>query len=189
MARAFDAVHSQALRLASEQALLRNNVNDLFVNLARRSQTLVQRQLSLIDQLEQDEQDPDQLSSLFELDHLATRMRRNNENLLILGGTDLARRMMRPVPLTEVVGAAVSEVEQYTRIAVGDSPDLGIQGRVVNDFVHLVAELLENATVFSNPDTEVSVRVAYRRAELVLEIRDRGVGIDSAELGEINERL
>jgi len=189
VARAFDAVHSQALRLASEQALLRNNVNDLFVNLARRSQTLVQRQLSLIDQLEQDEQDPDQLSSLFELDHLATRMRRNNENLLILGGTDLARRMMRPVPLTEVVGAAVSEVEQYTRIAVGDSPDLGIQGRVVNDFVHLVAELLENATVFSNPDTEVSVRVAYRRAELVLEIRDRGVGIDSAELGEINERL
>ncbi|MCA1193539.1 nitrate- and nitrite sensing domain-containing protein [Saccharopolyspora sp. 6V] len=189
VARSFDAVHSQALRLASEQALLRNNVNDLFVNLARRSQTLVQRQLSLIDRLEQDEQDPDQLSSLFELDHLATRMRRNNENLLILGGTDLTRRMMRPVPLTEVVGAAVSEVEQYTRVSVADSPDLAIQGRVVNDFVHLVAELLENATVFSNPDTEVTVRTAYRRQELVLEIRDRGVGIDAAELGEINERL
>ena len=189
VARSFDAVHSQALRLASEQALLRNNVNDLFVNLARRSQTLVQRQLSVIDRLEQDEQDPDQLSSLFELDHLATRMRRNNENLLILGGTDLTRRMVRPVPLTEVVGAAVSEVEQYTRVAVADSPDLAIQGRVVNDFVHLVAELLENATVFSNPDTEVTVRTAYRRQELVLEIRDRGVGIDSAELSEINERL
>ncbi|WP_243791440.1 nitrate- and nitrite sensing domain-containing protein [Saccharopolyspora gloriosae] len=189
VARSFDAVHSQALRLASEQALLRNNVNDLFVNLARRSQTLVQRQLSLIDRLEQDEQDPDQLSSLFELDHLATRMRRNNENLLILGGTDLTRRMMQPVPLTEVVGAAVSEVEQYTRVSVADSPELGIQGRVVNDFVHLVAELLENATVFSNPDTEVTVRTAYRRQELVLEIRDRGVGIDAAELGEINERL
>ncbi|MFR9728589.1 nitrate- and nitrite sensing domain-containing protein [Saccharopolyspora sp. MS10] len=189
VARSFDAVHSQALRLASEQALLRNNVNDLFVNLARRSQTLVQRQLSLIDRLEQDEQDPDQLSSLFELDHLATRMRRNNENLLILGGTDLTRRMMQPVALTEVVGAAVSEVEQYTRVSVADSPELGIQGRVVNDFVHLVAELLENATVFSNPDTEVTVRTAYRRQELVLEIRDRGVGIDAAELGEINERL
>ncbi|MGW0891725.1 nitrate- and nitrite sensing domain-containing protein [Saccharopolyspora sp. NPDC002578] len=189
VARSFDAVHSQALRLASEQALLRNNVNDLFVNLARRSQTLVQRQLSLIDRLEQDEQDPDQLSSLFELDHLATRMRRNNENLLILGGTDLTRRMMQPVPLTEVVGAAVSEVEQYTRVSVADSPELGIQGRVVNDFVHLVAELLENATVFSNPDTDVTVRTAYRRQELVLEIRDRGVGIDAAELGEINERL
>ncbi|WP_460956744.1 sensor histidine kinase [Parasphingorhabdus pacifica] len=189
VARSFDAVHQQALRLASEQALLRNNVNDLFVNLARRSQTLVQRQLSLIDRLEQDEQDPDQLSSLFELDHLATRMRRNNENLLILGGTDLTRRMMRPVPLAEVVGAAVSEVEQYARISTSDTPELAIQGRVVNDFVHLVAELLENATVFSNPDTEVNVRMAYRRQELVLEIRDRGVGIDSGEIGEINERL
>ena len=189
VARSFDAVHSQALRLASEQALLRNNVNDLFVNLARRSQTLVQRQLSLIDSLEQDEQDPDQLSSLFELDHLATRMRRNNENLLILGGTDLTRRMMRPVPLSEVVGAAVSEVEQYARIVVSDAPELAIQGRVVNDLVHLVAELLENATVFSNPDTEVNVRTAYRRQELVVEIRDRGVGIDAAELEEINGRL
>ncbi|MGI8309781.1 sensor histidine kinase [Saccharopolyspora hattusasensis] len=189
VARTFDAVHQQALRLAAEQALLRNNVNDLFVNLARRSQTLVQRQLALIDRLEQDEQDPDQLSSLFELDHLATRMRRNNENLLILGGTDLPRRMMRPVPLNEVLGAAVSEVEQYARIAVVDAPDLAIQGRVVNDFVHLVAELLENATVFSNPDTEVTVRTAYRRQELVIEIRDRGVGIDASEIDEINDRL
>lgn len=189
VARSFDAVHQQALRLASEQALLRTNINDLFVNLARRSQTLVQRQLSLIDRLEQDEQDPDQLSSLFELDHLATRMRRNNENLLILGGTDLTRRMMKPVPLNEVLGAAVSEVEQYARVAVVDSPDLGIQGRVVNDLVHLVAELLENATVFSNPDTEVSVRTAYRRQELVLEIRDRGVGVDAEEIDEINDRL
>jgi signal transduction histidine kinase len=189
VARSFDAVHSQALRLASEQAFLRNNVNDLFVNLARRSQSLVQRQLSLIDRLEQDEQDPDQLSQLFELDHLATRMRRNNENLLILGGTDLTRRMMRPVPLAEVVGAAVSEVEQYARIVIAEAPELAIQGRVVNDLVHLVAELLENATVFSNPDTEVTVRTAYRRQELVLEIRDRGVGIDAEELGDINERL
>ncbi|MDR7301533.1 sensor histidine kinase [Haloactinomyces albus] len=189
VARSFDAVHSQALRLASEQALLRNNVNDLFVNLARRSQTLVQRQLSLIERLEQDEQDPDQLSSLFELDHLATRMRRNNENLLILGGTDLTRRTMRPVPLTEVVGAAVSEVEQYARIAIADAPELAIQGRIVNDVVHLIAELLENATVFSNPDTEVTVRTVYRKQELVLEIRDRGVGIDSEELSDINDRL
>ncbi|WP_461154265.1 sensor histidine kinase [Saccharopolyspora tripterygii] len=189
VARTFDAVHQQALRLAVEQAMLRNNVNDLFVNLARRSQTLVQRQLALIDRLEQDEQDPDQLSSLFELDHLATRMRRNNENLLILGGTDLTRRTMRPVPLNEVLGAAVSEVEQYARVAVVDAPELALQGRVVNDFVHLVAELLENATVFSNPDTEVTVRTAYRRQQLVIEIRDRGVGIDAGEIDEINERL
>lgn len=189
VARTFDAVHQQALRLAAEQALLRTNINDLFVNLARRSQTLVQRQLSLIDRLERDEQDPDQLSSLFELDHLATRMRRNNENLLILGGSDLSRRMTRPVPLNEVLGAAVSEVEQYARINVSDTPDLALQGRVVNDFVHLVAELLENATVFSNPDTEVNVRAAYRKQELVVEIRDRGVGMDEADLAEINDRL
>ncbi|MHA6798186.1 sensor histidine kinase [Bounagaea algeriensis] len=189
VARAFDAVHQQALRLASEQALLRANINDLFVNLARRSQTLVQRQLSLIDQLEQDEQDPDQLASLFELDHLATRMRRNNENLLILGGTDLTRRMVRPVPFNEVLGAAVSEVEQYARIAVADAPDLALQGRMVNDFVHLAAELFENATVYSNPETEVTVRTVYRRQQLVVEIRDRGVGIDPDDLEEINERL
>ncbi len=189
VARSFDAVHAQALRLASEQALLRNNVNDLFVNLARRSQTLVQRQLSLIDRLEQDEQDPDQLSQLFELDHLATRMRRNNENLLVLGGTDLTRRTVRPVPLAEVIGASVSEVEQYARVAIGETPDLAMQGRVVNDIVHLIAELLENATVYSNPDTEVSVRSAYRRQELVLEIRDRGVGVDVEQLDEINDRL
>ncbi|MGJ7908346.1 nitrate- and nitrite sensing domain-containing protein [Actinopolyspora sp. H202] len=189
VARSFDAVHAQALRLASEQALLRNNVNDLFVNLARRSQTLVQRQLSLIDRLEQDEQDPDQLSQLFELDHLATRMRRNNENLLILGGTDLTRRTVRPVPLSEVIGAAVSEVEQYARVVIGETPELAMQGRVVNDIVHLIAELLENATVYSNPDTEVTVRTAYRRQELVLEIRDRGVGVDAEQLDEINDRL
>src|SRR5690606_16141520 len=125
----------------------------------------------------------------FELDHLATRMRRNNENLLILGGSDLSRRMTRPVPLNEVLGAAVSEVEQYARINVSDTPDLALQGRVVNDFVHLVAELLENATVFSNPDTEVNVRAAYRKQELVVEIRDRGVGMDEADLAEINDRL
>lgn len=189
VARSFDEVNSQALRLASEQALLRNNINELFVNLARRSQTLVQRQLSLIDRLEQDEQDPDQLGSLFELDHLATRMRRNSENLLILGGTDLTRRMMRPVSLSEVIGAAVSEVEQYARISIADSPELAVQGRVVNDFVHLVAELLENATAFSNPDTEVSVRTAYRRQTLILEIRDHGVGVAAEELDQINERL
>ncbi|WP_187351999.1 sensor histidine kinase [Allosaccharopolyspora coralli] len=189
VARSFDQVHEQALNLAAEQALLRTNVNELFVNLARRSQTLVQRQLGLIDTLEQDEQDPDQLSQLFELDHLATRMRRNNENLLILGGTDLTRRMMKPVPLSEVLGAAVSEVEQYARVAIAETPELAVQGRAVNDIVHLIAELLENATVFSNPDTEVGIRTAYRRAELVLEIRDRGVGIDAGELDEINYRL
>ena len=190
VARAFDAVHGEAVRLAAEQALLRDNVNAMFVNLSRRSQALVERQLNLIDRLEQDEQDPDQLASLFELDHLATRMRRNSENLLVLSGTDLGRRLTRPVPVSEVLGAAVSEVEQYARVQVAQTPDLTVQGRAVNDLVHLVAELLDNATAFSDPATKVTVRTAKTRAgELAVEIQDRGVGMLDSEIAETNERL
>ncbi|WP_223199555.1 sensor histidine kinase [Solihabitans fulvus] len=190
VARAFDAVHGEAVRLAAEQALLRDNVNSMFVNLSRRSQALVERQLNLIDRLEQDEQDPDQLASLFELDHLATRMRRNSENLLVLSGTDLGRRLTRPVPAAEVLGAAVSEVEQYARVQVAQTPELTVQGRAVNDLVHLVAELLDNATVFSDPATGVTVRTAKtRRGELAIEIQDRGVGMLDQEIVDANERL
>jgi signal transduction histidine kinase len=190
VARAFDAVHGQAVRLAAEQALLRDNVNSIFVNLSRRSQTLVERQLALIDRLEQDEQDPDQLASLFELDHLATRMRRNSENLLVLSGTDLSRRLTKPVPVSDVIGAAVSEVEQYARVQVLPSPELSVQGRAVNDLMHLIAELLDNATAYSDPATKVTVRSARtRRGELAIEIQDRGVGMLEQEIAEANERL
>ncbi|MCE6994175.1 nitrate- and nitrite sensing domain-containing protein [Saccharothrix sp. S26] len=190
VARAFDAVHGEAVRLAAEQALLRDNVNSMFVNLSRRSQALVERQLNLIDRLEQDEQDPDQLASLFELDHLATRMRRNSENLLVLSGTDLSRRLTRPVPAAEVLGAAVSEVEQYARVQVGQTPELTVQGRAVNDLVHLIAELLDNATAFSDPVTKVTVRTARtRKGELAIEIQDRGVGMGEQELADANQRL
>ncbi|MDX8051204.1 nitrate- and nitrite sensing domain-containing protein [Lentzea sp. BCCO 10_0798] len=190
VARAFDAVHGEAVRLAAQQALLRDNVNAMFVNLSRRSQALVERQLNLIDRLEQDEQDPDQLASLFELDHLATRMRRNSENLLVLSGTDLSRRLTRPVPAAEVLGAAVSEVEQYARVQVGQTPDLTVQGRAVNDLVHLIAELLDNATAFSDPVTKVTVRTAKtRKGELAIEIQDRGVGMGEQEIIDANERL
>ncbi|WP_257901637.1 nitrate- and nitrite sensing domain-containing protein [Saccharothrix obliqua] len=190
VARAFDAVHGEAVRLAAEQALLRDNVNSMFVNLSRRSQALVERQLNLIDRLEQDEQDPDQLASLFELDHLATRMRRNSENLLVLSGTDLSRRLTRPVPAAEVLGAAVSEVEQYARVQVGQTPELTVQGRAVNDLVHLIAELLDNATAFSDPVTKVTVRTARtRHGELAIEIQDRGVGMAEQEIADANERL
>ncbi|RKT52298.1 signal transduction histidine kinase [Saccharothrix australiensis] len=190
VARAFDAVHGEAVRLAAEQALLRDNVNAMFVNLSRRSQALVERQLNLIDRLEQDEQDPDQLASLFELDHLATRMRRNSENLLVLSGTDLSRRLTRPVPAAEVLGAAVSEVEQYARVQVGPTPELTVQGRAVNDLVHLIAELLDNATAFSDPVTKVTVRTARtRKGELAIEIQDRGVGMTEQEVADANERL
>jgi signal transduction histidine kinase len=190
LARAFDAVHGEAVRMAAQQALLRDNVNAMFANLSRRSQTLVERQLGLIDRLEQDEQDPDQLASLFELDHLATRMRRNSENLLVLSGTDLGRRLTRPVPAGDVVGAAVSEVEQYARIQVAPTPELTVQGRAVNDLVHLIAELLDNATAFSDPNTKVTVRTAKtRRGELAIEIHDRGVGMSVADVNETNQRL
>jgi signal transduction histidine kinase len=190
VARAFDAVHGEAVRLAAQQALLRDNVNAMFVNLSRRSQALVERQLNLIDRLEQDEQDPDQLASLFELDHLATRMRRNSENLLVLSGTDLSRRLTRPVPAAEVLGAAVSEVEQYARVQVGQTPELTVQGRAVNDLVHLIAELLDNATAFSDPVTKVTVRTARtRKGELAIEIQDRGVGMAEQDILDANVRL
>ncbi|MBE1465932.1 nitrate- and nitrite sensing domain-containing protein [Kibdelosporangium phytohabitans] len=190
VARSFDAVHEQAVRMAAEQALLRDNVNSIFVNLSRRSQALVERQLNLIDRLEQDEQDPDQLASLFELDHLATRMRRNSESLLVLSGTGLSRQLTRPVPAADVVGAAVSEVEQYARIEVLSAPEVAVQGRAVNDLVHLIAELLDNATSFSEPEKKVTVRMAAtRKKELAIQITDQGVGMSADEIEASNRRL
>ncbi|WP_091452739.1 sensor histidine kinase [Actinokineospora iranica] len=190
LARSFDAVHDQAVRMATEQALLRDNINSIFVNLSRRSQTLVERQLSLIDRLEQDEQDPDQLASLFELDHLATRMRRNSESLLVLSGSGLSRQLSRPVPAAEVVGAAVSEVEQYARIEVLSAPEVSVQGRAVSDLVHLIAELLDNATSFSEPEKKVYVRMAVtRKKELAIQITDSGVGMSDEEIESANARL
>ena len=190
VARSFDAVHEQAVRLAAEQAILRDNINSIFVNLSRRSQALVERQLNLIDRLEQDEQDPDQLASLFELDHLATRMRRNSESLLVLSGTGLSRQLARPVPAAEVVGAAVSEVEQYARIEVASAPEVAVMGRAVNDLVHLIAELLDNATTFSEPEKKVIVRIAAtRKKELAIQITDQGVGMLENEINNANLRL
>jgi signal transduction histidine kinase len=190
LARSFDAVHDQAVKMATEQALLRDNINSIFVNLSRRSQALVERQLALIDRLEQDEQDPDQLASLFELDHLATRMRRNSESLLVLSGSGLSRQLSRPVPASEVVGAAVSEVEHYARIEVVSAPDVTVQGRAVSDLVHVIAELLDNATFFSEPEKKVIVRMAVtRKKELAIQITDSGVGMSEDEIGAANERL
>lgn len=190
VARAFDAVHAEAVRLAAAQAMLRDSVKSMFVNLSRRSQTLVERQLSLIDRLEAEEQDPDQLSSLFQLDHLATRMRRNSENLLVLSGTEFGRRVPGPVPVAELLGAAVSEVEQYARIDLGTSPELAIAARAVNDLAHLIAELLDNATAFSDPQTTVSVHSAQiRTGAVAVEISDRGVGMPDAKIAEVNAQL
>jgi signal transduction histidine kinase len=190
VARAFDEVHSEAVRLAAEQAMLRGNVNSMFVNLSRRTQGLVQRQLRLIDDLEKGEQDPDQLSSLFKLDHLATRMRRNGENLLVLAGEEPGRRWSQPVPLIDVLRAAASEVEQYERIELRATPTIDIAGRSVNDVVHLVAELLENATSFSSPETRVVVTAQLLSGgRVMVEISDSGIGMAPAEMADANESL
>ncbi len=190
VARAFDDVHREAVRLAAEQALLRGNVNAMFTNLSRRSQGLIQRQLSLISELESREADPDQLSNLFKLDHLATRMRRNGENLLVLAGEEPGRRWTRPVPLVDVLRAAASEVEQYERIELTQVPPTEVAGRVVNDLVHLLAELLENATSFSSPQTKVRVTGhALPDGRVLIEIHDTGIGLSPDDLADINERL
>ncbi|KOV31431.1 membrane protein [Streptomyces sp. XY152] len=190
VAAAFDDVHREAVRLAAEQALLRGNVNAMFTNLSRRSQGLIQRQLSLISELESREADPDQLSSLFKLDHLATRMRRNGENLLVLAGEEPGRRWTRPVPLVDVLRAAASEVEQYERIELASVPSTEVAGRVVNDLVHLLAELLENATSFSSPQTKVKVTGhALPDGRVLIEIHDTGIGLSPEDLAAINERL
>ncbi|NBM18957.1 nitrate- and nitrite sensing domain-containing protein [Streptomyces sp. GC420] len=190
VAAAFDDVHREAVRLAAEQALLRGNVNAMFTNLSRRSQGLIQRQLSLISELESREADPDQLSSLFKLDHLATRMRRNGENLLVLAGEEPGRRWTRPVPLVDVLRAAASEVEQYERIELAQVPATEVAGRVVNDLVHLLAELLENATSFSSPQTKVKVTGhALPDGRVLIEIHDTGIGLSPEDLAAINERL
>lgn len=199
LARAFDAVHGEALRLAVEQANLRANYSELFVNLSRRSQSLVQRQLRLIEQLERDEEDPEQLSALFKLDHLATRMRRNNENLMVLSGGasprqpaqgDLARGAAQPIPLADILRAGVSEIEQYQRVVVQPPPDAVVVGYAASDIVRLLAELLDNATGFSAPDTPVTVAShRTRRRAIVIDIVDHGIGMGDEDLLRANELL
>ncbi len=190
VARAFDKVHHQALRLATEQAAMRTGFGSVFVNLSRRSQSLVQRQLQLIEQLERDEEDADQLATLFQLDHLATRMRRNNENLMVLSGAEPGRRSGKPVGTTDMLRAAVSEIEQYQRVQVQPPPPARIVGYAASDLMRLVAELLDNATAFSAPET--SVTVASRLGEdgtLDIDILDKGIGMNEAEVAEANTRL
>jgi signal transduction histidine kinase len=190
VARAFDEVHREAVRLASNEAMLRGNVNAMFVNLSRRSQSLIERQLRLIEDLEQSEQDSGRLDSLFKLDHLATRMRRNCENLLVLGGQEQARRWTKPVPLVDIVRASLSEVEQYERITLRIQDEVSVNGRVVNDLVHLVAELVENATTFSPEHTKVAVSGhLLSGGGAMLQISDSGVGMSPEELEEANWRL
>ncbi|GAA2860140.1 hypothetical protein GCM10010517_18750 [Streptosporangium fragile] len=190
VARAFDEVHREAVRLAGQEATLRSNVNSMFVNLSRRTQTLVERQLSLIENLEQGEQDEERLGSLFRLDHLATRMRRNSENLLVLAGQEPARRWSQPVPLIDVVRASLSEVENYERVSLQLQAGVSVVGTSVNDVVHLIAELVENAISFSPRETKVTV--SSNRIDgggVMVSVTDLGIGMTSEELAQANWRL
>ncbi|MDX5566226.1 nitrate- and nitrite sensing domain-containing protein [Streptomyces sp. ID05-04B] len=190
VARAFDHVHREAVRLAAEQALLRGNINAIFTNLSRRSQSLIERQLAMITSLEDNETDPDQLENLFKLDHLATRVRRNGENLLVLGGERPAQQWDRPLPLVDIIRAASSEVEQYERIRFAGLPEAQVQGQAVTDLVHLLAELLENATAFSSPHSLVQVTGSrLPDGRIMVEIHDEGIGLEPDDFAVINHKL
>jgi signal transduction histidine kinase len=191
VAAALSSVHRSALELAVEQAALRRNIADSFVNLGRRNQNLLTRQLDFITELESDETDPDTLASLFRLDHLATRMRRNAESLLLLAGIDPPRKWAEPVPLTDVIRAALGEVEDYQRVDVQAAQATTVAGWVAADLAHLLAELIENALAYSSPDQRVEVRGRFERQrggyELV--VIDTGLGMSDADLARANRRL
>lgn len=190
LARAFDAVHQQAVGSAVEQARLRGGLRNTFVNLSRRSQGLVERQLRLMEELERKEENPQQLANLFKLDHLATRMRRNNENLMVLSGTDVTRRFSKPIPLGDVLRAAASEIEHYQRVVVQTTPQVEVVGYAASDLVRLIAELLDNATAFSPPRSHVVIVGRPRNGGgVVIDVIDEGVGMAPPELEAANVRL
>ncbi|MEV6127268.1 nitrate- and nitrite sensing domain-containing protein [Streptomyces violaceusniger] len=190
LARAFDAVHGQAVRLAAEQAALRGDLRDTLVNLSRRSQSLVDRLLRLMEQLELHEEDPDQLASFFKLDHLATRMRRNNENLMVLCGSTPVRPSEQRVPLDNVLRASVSEIEHYRRVVVEPVPAAEVIGYAAGDLARMIAELLDNATAFSPPETQVVVSNTLRLdGSALIEVRDEGFGMSGAELAKAHRRV
>lgn len=190
LARAVDDIHGQALRLASDQAQMRAQVNDMFETLARRSKSLVDHQLSLIEAMEYDEKDPRLLENLFRLDHLAARMRRNGDNLLILAGTKQRRAKTAPVEIADVLRAAISEVEDYERVKLGATPRGSLVEPAASDLAHLFAELLDNALRASPPETDVKFTFAQAHDQgLLIEVADRGIGMPPAEMADINRRL
>ncbi|MFB1295380.1 ATP-binding protein [Mycobacterium sp. pW049] len=190
VAHAVDELHQQAIMLAGEQARLQLQVTDMFETLSRRNRSLVDQQLSLIDQLERDEEDPGRLESLFRLDHLAARMRRNGANLMVLAGAQMSREQAASVPVAALVNAAASEVEEYTRVVTVSLPDSEIDGAVAGDLVHLLAELLDNALRYSPPSTQVQVSaVPTGNNGLVIEVSDTGLGMTEADLRVANTRL
>ena len=190
VARAFDQVHQEAVRLAADEARLRGSVSAMFVSLSRRSGSLLERLLRLIDSLELGEQDSERLADLFRMDHLATRMRRNSENLLVLAGQEPPRRWAEPVSLADVARASVSEIEQYDRVVMDLQPGLGVTGNAVADVVHLLAEIIENATTFSQKSTHVTVSGhSLRSGGVLINVVDSGMGMTEEQLAVVNWRL
>ncbi|MFI7209723.1 nitrate- and nitrite sensing domain-containing protein [Micromonospora maritima] len=189
VARAFNEVRRTAVRAAVDEVTLRRGFNEVILNLARRSQGLVHRQLALLDRLERRTEDPDELAGLFQVDHLATRLRRHAEDLVILAGAAPGRGWRRPVAAVDVMRGAISEVEAYDRVDVGEVQPAGVLGRAVGDVIHLLAELIENATAFSPPGTRVDVTGRTVPGGYTVEITDRGLGMSPPALAAANRKL
>ncbi|GGN38209.1 sensor histidine kinase [Streptomyces fuscichromogenes] len=187
--RSFNRARLAAVEAAVRQAALRRGLSAVLLNIARRNQALVHRQLKLVDTLERRTADPAVLAELFRIDHLTTRMRRHAESLIILSGAAPGRRWRGPVPVADVVSSAVGEIEDYPRVVVPPMPEVGVAADAVADVVHLLAELLENATVFSPPHTQVTLRTGRVGHGFALEIDDRGLGLDADQLAEARRTL
>ena len=189
LAEAFNSVNAATLSIAAEQAALRGSISEMFVNVARRDQVLLNRQLSSIDEMERTEDNQTTLTKLFALDHLATRMRRNSESLLVLAGIDTGRRLRRSMPLSDVIRTASSEIELYERVQLELDADPSMLGHSALTAAHMFAELLENATVFSDPGTPVVVRTMTQGDDICVEVVDYGIGMTPEELGDANDRV
>jgi signal transduction histidine kinase len=190
VARAFDQMQREAVRLAGEEARLRGSVSAIFASFFRRSHSLLERLLRLVDSLELREDDPERLASLFQIDHLATRMRRNSDSALVLAGHETPRRSTEPVTLVDVLRAAVSEIEQYDRVSLHVQQGVSVSGSAAADTVHLLAELLENAATSSAKTTQVIVcGHTVRGGGLLISIVDGGKGMPEAQLRQLNWRL
>ncbi|MFE9776401.1 ATP-binding protein [Streptomyces sp. NPDC005931] len=190
LARAHDGAVTAVVRAAqlSSQAGSEQKL-EVFVNLARRLQSLVHREISILDELENEIEDPDLLKGLFHVDHLATRIRRHAENLAVLGGAVSRRQWSNPVPVNEVLRSAIAEVEQYSRVKLVPPIDGTLRGHAVADVIHLLAELVENATVFSAPHTQVLLRAGLVTSGLAVEVEDRGLGMPAGEQDRMNRLL
>ena len=186
---AMTSLQRTAIAAAAGEASLRNGLRQVFVSLARRNQSLLQRQLRLIDALEHKAPDPAALGDLFALDHLTTRMRRHSESLAILSGAAPGRSWTEPVPVIDVIRGAMAEVEDYKRVSVLTAAEDAVAAPAVADMIHLLAELIENATMFSPSGTRVEIRAERVANGFAIEIDDRGLGIEPGQLGEINEQL